>query len=249
MMPLATRAALRGCRVVRGRGARHPRRIGVISRARCCAIVVALLAAVPHVAGGRTVIMNNGTSAATSRLTIPPPEEMDPAQRCVYEQALAYFGAPIGPRMALIETPEVAVAWSNLVTQLQKSALPKRIWELTILLVAREWDSQFEWWAHEEPARRAGLTESVIEAIRSAKKPAFAQADEAATYDYVTELLRDRRVSQPSYDRLRDILGSRQLVELTVLIGHYSSVAMTLAAYEVRLPLGVAPPMPALADR
>jgi len=54
----------------------------------------------------------------------------------------------------------------------------------------------------------------------------------------VTELYRTRRVSSPTYDRLAQILGSKCLVALTVLVGHYNNVAMTLNAHEVSLPAG-----------
>jgi 4-carboxymuconolactone decarboxylase len=67
-------------------------------------------------------------------------------------------------------------------------------------------------------------------------------------YDYATELLENHHVSDETYGRLRDVIGSRQLVELTVLMGHYSSVAMTLNAHCMPLPDGVEPPLPSLAQ-
>ena len=178
------------------------------------------------------------------RVELPLPCDMSPEQRAVYDQAVNFFGAPIGPRIALMITPDVAARWSDLLTALEKSSLSRRLWELTILVVAREWDSQFEWWAHEAPALKQGLSREVIEALRRGERPAFENADEAAVYQYLTELMRDHRVSDPTYDALKALIGSRQVVELTVLAGHYSSVAMTLAAHDVQLPPGVEPPLP-----
>jgi 4-carboxymuconolactone decarboxylase len=174
---------------------------------------------------------------------------MNASQRAIYDQSVKFFGAPMGPRLVFLETPEVGIAWSNLLTALQKSSLPRKLWELSILIVAREWGAQFEWWAHEPPALKAGLSPTVIDAVRTGNAPPFQNEEEAAAYAYVTELLQKRRVSQETYDRLRGLIGSRQLVELTALVGHYNSVAMTLIAHEVSLPPGTKPPLPELSRR
>ena len=183
-------------------------------------------------------------NAKTSRLTLPPVAEMNEAQRVIYDQALRHFGAPIGPRIVFLETPELGLAWSALLSALEKSALPKRVWELAVLIVARDWTSQFEWWAHEKAALKAGVPVNVMEAIKADQRPTFNDALDRATYNYVTQLLRERRVSDATYAALHVAIGSRQLVELTVLVGHYSNVAMTLAAHAVQLPATAAPPLP-----
>lgn len=182
-----------------------------------------------------------------SRVTLPPLAAMDAHQRAVHDQAVAFFGAPTGPRIAMIDTPEVGEAWTGLAKALAKSALSAALRELTILVVARLWDSQFAWWAHERRALEAGLSPDTIAAIKGGQIPDFTREDEAATYAYVTELCRDHRVGDATYMRLRDCIGSRVLVELTVLTGHYTNVAMTLAAHAVPLPPGIVPPLPALA--
>lgn len=180
------------------------------------------------------------------RIDLPQPCDMSPEQKAVYDQSVKFFGAPIGPRIALMITPEVAARWSDLLAALEKSTLSRRLWELSILFVAREWDSQFEWWAHEGPALKQGLSPDVIEALRRGERPVFHNPDEAAVYQYLTELLRDHRVTDATYDAIKAEIGSKQVVELTVLAGHYTNVAMTLAAHDVQLPPGVVPPLPPL---
>lgn len=193
--------------------------------------------------------MCSDLTSPVPRIDLPAPCDMTSGQRAVYDQAVNFFGAPIGPRIALLITPDVAARWSDLLTALEVSSLSRRLWELTILFVAREWDSQFEWWAHEGPARREGLSPNVIEALRVGKRPAFVNRDEALVYDYLSELMRSHRVSDTTYDALKAEIGSKQVVELTVLAGHYSSVAMTLAAHDVQLPPEVLPPLPDLPPR
>lgn len=188
--------------------------------------------------------MSSQKSERYSRVPLPALQTMNAAQRASYDQSVAAFGAPTGPRLVMIDTPEVAAAWTGLAGALAKSALPKSLWELTILTVAREWDSQFEWWAHEPAALKAGVSPEVIAAIKTGETPRFGNDAQAATYSYVTELYRHHRVADATYDRLRAIIGSRQLVELTVLMGHYNNVAIALAAHDVQLPPGVAAPLP-----
>jgi 4-carboxymuconolactone decarboxylase len=184
----------------------------------------------------------------TARVEIPALEDMSPEQRRIYDQALSHLGGPVGPRIALIGTPEVAARWSDLLTAVQKSALDRRLWELSILIVARHWGSQFEWYAHERPALERGISREAVEAIRLGQRPTTLLNDEQRVYDYATELLENHHVSDETYGHLRDLIGSKQLVELTVLMGHYSSVAMTLNAHCMPLPDGVEPPLPSLAQ-
>lgn len=180
-------------------------------------------------------------SAVFSRVQPPARESMTPQQQEIYDLAVKYLGGPYGPRIALINSPGVAQAWSDLLTSLEATKLDRRLWELTILIVAREWNSQFEWWAHAKPAAERGVPVDVIEAIRLGRRPKFSRPDEAAVYAYFTELYHTRDISDATYERLRGIIGTNGVVEMTVLAGHYNNVAMTLAAHRVPLPPGAKP--------
>lgn len=223
---------------------RHSSRFKLRTFGSVSAIVFGLLAvAAPSSA------QNAGEGCAmTARVELPALEDMSPEQRRIYDQALSHLGGPVGPRIALIGTPEVAARWSDLLTAVQQSALDRRLWELAILIVARHWGSQFEWYAHERPALERGISREAVEAIRHGRRPTTLLEDEQRVYDYATELLENHHVSHETYGRLRDLIGSKQLVELTVLMGHYSSVAMTLNAHCMPLPDGVEPPLPLLAQ-
>jgi 4-carboxymuconolactone decarboxylase len=79
---------------------------------------------------------------------------------------------------------------------------------------------------------------AAIEAIRQGKPPHFATTEETLIYRYATELITTHRVSEDTYQEAWKLLGTRTLVDLTVLLGHYTSVSMTLNAHEVPLPDG-----------
>ena len=53
------------------------------------------------------------TEATTrSRISAPDPEALAPEGRAVFDAALRTFGAPLGPRIPLLHSPDLAVAWN-----------------------------------------------------------------------------------------------------------------------------------------
>ena len=181
-----------------------------------------------------------------SRIPLPSPESLTPEQRRVYD---AIAGGPRGgvrgPFRALLHQPEITDKWQQLGEVLRyRTSLGPRLSELAILVTARHWDCQYEWFAHEPHATKAGLAQSVIEAIRAGRRPGFANQDEQAIYDYATELHTKRSVGEAAYRRALDAFGPVGVVELTALVGYYTMVAMTLVAHEVPLPADAKPPLP-----
>lgn len=179
------------------------------------------------------------TVTPSGRITAPPLSDMNSAQKEEYERSVRGFGGPAGPRMPLLNSPDVLQAWQGMQVALSKSALPRKLREVAILAVAREWQSEFEWYAHAEEARRQGISAAAVEAIRVGNKPSFTSEDESVVYAYANELMTVHRVSDDTYRAAWKLLGTRLLVDLTVLLGHYTSVSITLNAHEVPLPDGV----------
>lgn len=173
------------------------------------------------------------------RLDLPPLEEMTPAQRQLYDQSIAFFGTPTGPRLPLMLNLELAKNWAGLLVAIKAGELTDRLAELTILVVARFWRCEFEWWAHEKAALKAGLSGTQVESLRLGLAPELDDEAEQAAYHYVHQLLYNRRVETEFYDRLNRAIGPKALVELTALAGHYGTVAGMLNALEVKIPGGV----------
>jgi 4-carboxymuconolactone decarboxylase len=180
------------------------------------------------------------------RIPLPSPEEMNAEQRRVYDAVVSGpRGKVEGPLRAVIHNAALADKWQQLGAQLRyRTSLPPRLSELAILVTARHFDCQFEWYAHEPHALKAGLVPAAVAAIRSGRRPALEQPDELAVYDYAIELHGQHVVSDATYKRALDLFGVVTVVELTALLGYYSMVAMTLNAHELPLPAGVTPPLP-----
>jgi 4-carboxymuconolactone decarboxylase len=97
---------------------------------------------------------------------------------------------------------------------------------LTIILVAREWNSDIEWTGHSVLAARAGVSDASIEAIRTRKAPEGLTEDEAKIARYVLELLREKKASDRAYKAVADLVGTRGAVDLTLTVSYYSGLAL-----------------------
>jgi 4-carboxymuconolactone decarboxylase len=182
------------------------------------------------------------------RIPLPTPETLTLQQRKVYDAVVAGpRGTLRGPLRAALHNPELADRWQRLGALLRyETCLAPRLSELAILVTARHWDCQFEWYAHEPEALRGGLAPAVIDALKHGTRPQFERRDELAVYEFSAELHRTRVVSETTYAVALEQLGVVGIVELTALIGYYTMVAMTLIAHELPLPAGEAAPLPAL---
>jgi len=171
--------------------------------------------------------------------------QMDPAQREVYR---AIVGGPRGgmrgPFNALLRSPELADRAQRLGEYVRfRTSLPARLSEFAILITARYWRAQFEWYAHQPLALKAGLEASVAEDLAQGRRPAAMQAEEAAIYDFCTELHRDKAVSEPSFRAALECFGERGVADLMGICGYYTLVSMVLKVDRHPLPEGVRPPL------
>lgn len=176
---------------------------------------------------------------SSARIPLPTPEAMTPEQRNVYDRIVnGRRGTLVGPLRAALHNADLAERWQAFGHALRyDTCLPGLLNELTILIVARHWTSELEWTVHAAEARRAGLDESVIEAIRDRRPPGFKSRAELEIYDYCRELLIDGHVSDAAYAAVLARWGVLGVVELTALAGYYSMVAFTLNAHRIPLPV------------
>jgi 4-carboxymuconolactone decarboxylase len=182
------------------------------------------------------------------RFPKPVMEQLDPEQQAVAAEVLKQSSAGLGgPYGMLIKSPELLKRYLLMTDYLrQKTSLPHRLNEMAILLEARLWDAQYEWWAHEPLARKAGLADAIIEDIRAGKRPTAMQPDEAIVYDVVTELLNKRQLSDATFAAAKQTLGEQQVVDLVAVTGFYVMVSTVIIAGQIAIPDNAPPPLPAL---
>ena len=113
--------------------------------------------------------------------------------------------------MVLLRSPEMMNRARNVGDYVRfRSALPPRLSEFVILLTARHWTQNYEWYVHAPIAEREGLDAAIIEAVADGRRPPELAGDEAAVYDFCMELLRNHEVSDPTYARMVEHLGENR---------------------------------------
>ena len=174
-----------------------------------------------------------GVSAqADDRLPTIPPAQYSPEQK----QAAAEFEAarkvPVfGPFEPLMYSPAVMSQARAMGDYLRyKSAIGNTLSELAILLTAREWTQDFEWSVHYPIALKAGIRQDIADAIAEGRRPATLSADEEIVYDYAMELLRNKQVSNSTFERAKTRFGAKGVVDMTGIVGYYTFLAMQLNA-------------------
>ena len=134
-----------------------------------------------------------------------------------------------GPFVPLLRSPELLDRVQRVGEYLRyRNALPRRLSELAILTAARHWSQPFEWNIHAVDAATAGLASDVIDAIAEGRRPETLADDEAVVYDFSLELLHNRSVSDPTYDRAIALAGEQGVIDLVGILGYYSLLAMVM---------------------
>jgi 4-carboxymuconolactone decarboxylase len=121
--------------------------------------------------------------------------------------------------------------------------LGSNISEFIILLIARQWTQQFEWYSHESLALKAGIKPETIKAIAECRRPAEPTQDEEMVYDFVSELRLRQSVSDPVYARIVNRFGEEGVIDITGLCGYYTLLGMLMNTARTPLPSGKTLPL------
>lgn len=198
-----------------------------------------------------SAVMSAGHAEDIVRFAPLKAEELTPPQKAWADELAAAprngkFGNP--PFRAYIRSPDLAPKLTALADYLRwHTSLPPRLSELAILITAREWTAQYEWYAHYPHAIEGGLDPKVAAAIAAGKRPDGMREDETALYDLATALYRDRKVSDAVYKAALDKFGERGIMDIIGIIGFYDITSMTLITMQAGAPDGKPAPLPVLA--
>jgi len=109
--------------------------------------------------------------------------------------------------------------------------------ELAILVTAREWSAQFEWYMHYPLARAEGVSDALLTDLREGKRPASMKPEEEAVFDFTRQLLREHKISDEIYRKILAFLGEKNVVDLTALVGTYATYAALLNVNAQKIPV------------
>jgi 4-carboxymuconolactone decarboxylase len=170
-------------------------------------------------------------------------DEMTPAQRTMIEHVLSGpRGSTDGPFNVQLRSPEMGDLGQQFGAATRfATSVPRKLYELAIIITARHWTAQFEWTAHHRGALQAGVSPAVCDAIAAGSRPSAMPPDEEVVYNFATELLEKKQVSDATFDAAKKLLGERGVVDLISVMGWYGTVSMYLNVDRYPLPEGSQP--------
>jgi len=170
-------------------------------------------------------------------------EEMTPEQKTMINNLISgERGTTTGPFNVLLRSPEMGDLAQKFGAEMRyHSSIPRKLNEFAILITARHWTAQYEWYAHRRDGLKYGLEEKVIDSLATGKRPAGMDADEEILYNFCHTLLETGQVSDPVFKAAVDKFGERGVVDVIGTMGYYSMVSMLLNTDRYPLPDGVKP--------
>jgi 4-carboxymuconolactone decarboxylase len=171
-----------------------------------------------------------------SRLRLPRLEDMTTPQRAIHDDVLRTRGNASGPFLAWLLSPGLANPAQQLGAFCRYgSSLSLQESELLILHVAAQYACVGEQQIHEPIARKAGLSDDVLMAIRAHEPPPLETERLRLLAEVARGLLVGNRLGDDLYQRAVDLFGEKTLVEVVGVIGYYALVAYTLNAFEMKM--------------
>lgn len=190
-----------------------------------------------------------------TRLPYVEPAQFSPEQRELYDSIAGgpragkrgslvdSAGHLTGPFNSFLRLPALGKHWSQIGETLRfRATLPRRLFELAVVVVAAGWRCNHEWAAHSGLARDAGISGDIISAVREGSPPNLPNAQDKAVYTFVRELVDRRSVTDATYKTALEQIGEEQLTELVHTVGYYSALATMLNAFAVIPPKGMENP-------
>src|SRR5258705_5142651 len=123
------------------------------------------------------------------------------------DSIVASRGAVQGPFTMFLHSPELAGRLAHLGAYVRfEGSLDMRVRVLAAMTVAREFEAVYVWGAQTGGARRLGVPESTIAAIRDNHSRGL-PAEDAEIVEFTRQLLRNHRVDAPSAAAERNRFG------------------------------------------
>src|ERR1700759_2023702 len=157
-----------------------------------------------------------GAHAEDRLPTIPPAQYNAEQKQAAVEFEAARKVAVFGPFEPLMHSPQLMSQARAMGDYLRyKSAIGNTLSELAILVTAREWTQDYEWYVHQPIAVKAGIRPAIPEAIADGRRPAGMSDDEEIVYDFSMELHHNKRVSDATFAHAEKRFGKQGVVDLT----------------------------------
>ncbi len=176
-----------------------------------------------------------------ARVPFATRDSMTPQGQEVWDDIEGSRGGVARNYAALLNNPQAAGSFAALGGYVRfETPLDPRVKALAVLTAAREASGHYVWTVNQRSAKEAGISDDIIAAIHEYRAPVGLDAKDAAVVQFVLELLRQHRISDATFEALRDQIGDAAIIDMLVVVAYYHGLAHSLQALEVELPEGVA---------
>ncbi|HVC63683.1 MAG TPA: hypothetical protein VND19_25365 [Acetobacteraceae bacterium] len=160
-------------------------------------------------------------------------EQVAPQDHAVFDSIVASRGAVQGPFTMFLHSPELAGRVAHLGAYVRfEGSLDMRVRVLAAMTVAREFEALYVWGAQAGGARRLGVPETTIAAIRENHARGIPPED-AQIVEFTRQLLRKHRADDAMAKAMLARFGNDAFIQLTGAIGYYCLLCMTVNACEL----------------
>lgn len=169
-----------------------------------------------------------------------PAEKQTPEQRKAAEAFRASRKQDVfGPFVPLHRSPEVMLRAMTLGEYLRyRTVFGPRLNEFIILITARHFTQQYEWYVHYPIALKEGMSRDIVDAVADGRRPSGMSSDEELIHDFCTELLKNHSVSDPTYARALARFGEQGTIEMVGVVAYYTFQSMVLNTARTPVPPG-----------
>ncbi|MGA6152742.1 carboxymuconolactone decarboxylase family protein [Stenotrophomonas sp. NPDC087984] len=164
-----------------------------------------------------------------------PVDEMPPEMRGAYEYTRRLRGLVPGPHRIWLANPELLTAIVPTGAYFQTdSSLSKAEIEIVTNVVTGHWLSAYATYEHEKiGVALGGLDPRQVEALIAGLPTSFDDPRQQLVYELASSLVGPRVIPTGLYRRAKGAIGDQGIVDVTVLMGWFTGVALTLAAFDV----------------
>ena len=208
--------------------------------------------AIPVVAlDAQTPLPSDVNPVTLSRLPPITRNDLDPEGQKIFDARTTPPTPGPGPGHITISSPKIAEANGALGRALgvpsgETFPLGNRVYQLVVLITAREIDQQYEWSAHEPAGLRAGLEQPVIDVVKYDRDVKGLGEKDATLIQFMRTLMREHKVSSELWAKMMTDFGRQRTIEILALMGDYFTVGTMMNAVDQHLPPTRQPLMPPL---
>jgi 4-carboxymuconolactone decarboxylase len=169
------------------------------------------------------------------RFVETPVSDMDADTKSAYDFTVKLRGLVPGPHKIWLANPELSRTIVPTGAYFQtRSSLAKSEIEIVTNIINGRWGAAYANHEHEQIAVEKGhLAPEAVAALIAGLPTAFDEPRQQLVYELASALAAGRVIPLDLLNRARGLLGDAGIVDLTVLMGWFTAVSLTLMAYDV----------------